>query len=121
MLKNLDVNNVDEVVRNQDVTVIDFWAPWCGPCLAFEPVMEQVSKQHPEVCFAKVNIDEQKQLADDFGVRSVPMIMIFRREFVVFAESGTQTQESLKDLIAQAQKIDLDTLHAQLPPHSDID
>lgn len=114
-IQTLNQDNFDDIVRSQEITVVDFWAPWCGPCLAFAPVMDQVSKTYPEVCFAKVNIDEQKELAEDFGIRSVPMIMIFRREFVVFAEPGTQTESSLKDLIEQAKQVDVEELRSQIP------
>lgn len=114
-IQTLNQDNLDKTVSAQELTIVDFWAPWCGPCLAFEPVMDEVSKLYPDVYFAKVNIDDQKQLAEDLGIRSVPLIMIFRREFVVFAEPGTQTASSLKDLIEQAKKIDIDDLRAKVP------
>jgi thioredoxin len=117
-IQTLNAANFDDKVRGQDLTIIDFWAPWCGPCLAFAPIMDEVSTLYPDAFFAKVNIDEEKQLAEDFSIRSVPMIMIFRREFAVFAEPGTQTASSLKDLIEQAKMIDINELRATIPKES---
>lgn len=111
---NLNTEKFDEVIQENQVVVVDFWAKWCGPCLAFAPVFEEVSKSYSDVVFAKVNIEEEPQLADDFNIRSIPMLMIFRQEFAVFAESGIQTSDSLKDLIDQAKQIDVEVLRAQV-------
>jgi len=99
--------NFDEVIQNNEMVVVDFWAKWCKPCLAFAPIFEEVSTRHPDVIFAKVNIDEEADLAADFQVRSIPLIMIFRREFAVFSEAGAQTATSLHALVNDAKKIDL--------------
>lgn len=110
----LTQHNFDEVIQNNDVVVVDFWAKWCGPCLSFAPIFEQVSNNHREVVFAKVDIDAEVELASDFNVRSIPFIMIFRREFAVFAEAGVQTATNLDILVNEAKKIDLAKLRAQL-------
>lgn len=115
---NLNKANFDEAIQNTDVVVADFWASWCGPCLAFSPIFEQVSKLHPDVLFAKINIDEEPELASDFNVRSIPLIMIFRREFAVFSEPGVQTATSLDALVKEAKKIDLVSLRQQYQNHS---
>lgn len=112
---NLTAENFDETIQDNDCVIVDFWAKWCGPCLAFAPVFESLSEKHPQVVFAKVDIEKETTLADDFQIRSIPFLMIFRREFAVFAESGTQTQKSLDDLIAQAQAIDLAALRQSVP------
>lgn len=118
-VRTLTSKNFDDTIQNSKMVVVDFWAKWCGPCMAFAPVFEQVSMQHEDVTFAKVNIEEQTQLAEDFNIRSIPMLMIFRQEFAVFAESGIQTAESLNDLIEQARKIDITALRAKVPPPTD--
>ncbi|MBN9287076.1 MAG: thioredoxin [Gammaproteobacteria bacterium 39-13] len=110
----LTQHNFDEVIQNNDVVVVDFWAKWCGPCLAFSPVFEQISKHHEDVIFAKVDIDAEIALANDFNIRSIPFLMIFRREFAVFAEAGVQTATALDALVNDAKKIDLAKLRAQL-------
>ena len=99
--------NFDEVIQSNEMVVVDFWAKWCSPCLAFAPLFEEVSTRHPDVIFAKVDIDEEANLAADFQVRSIPLIMIFRREFAVFSEPGAQTATSLHALVNDAKKIDL--------------
>ena len=117
----LTADNFDETIQNNDCVIVDFWAKWCGPCLAFAPVFEELSEKHPKVVFAKVDIEKETSLADDFQIRSIPFLIIFRREFAVFAESGTQTQSSLDDLIKQAQAVDLEALRQSVakPPEDD--
>ncbi len=116
---HLTTENFDDIVSSKPFVVVDFWAKWCGPCLAFEPTFEQVAAQYPNVTFAKVDIEAYPQLAEDFQIRSIPFLMIFRQEFAVFAESGVQTQESLTDLIEQALKISIEDLRKQLDKGSE--
>lgn len=111
---SLTYQQFDEVVQSNDLVVVDFWAKWCGPCLAFSPIFENVSERHPDAIFAKVNIDEEIELAQDFAVRSIPFLMIFRREFAVFAEAGAQTATQLDALVNEAKKIDITSLRQQI-------
>lgn len=110
----LNEKNFDETVQNHDLVVVDFFATWCAPCMAFNPVLEQLSLEHPEVVFAKVDIDAEPALANDFNVRSIPLVMIFRREFAVLHHAGLQTAQSLKELIEQAKKIDIQSLREKI-------
>jgi thioredoxin 1 len=111
---DLIYDDFDKTVQSNDLVIVDFWATWCGPCLAFAPIFEEVSELHPDAVFAKVNIEKETQLAEDFSVRSIPMLMIFRREFAVFVESGIQTKTSLNELILEAKKIDIQALREQV-------
>tara|TARA_R110002110_G_scaffold404606_1_gene623046 strand:- start:50191 stop:50559 length:369 start_codon:yes stop_codon:yes gene_type:complete len=113
-VRDLSFKDFDSTVQSNDLVVVDFWATWCGPCLAFAPIFEEVSTLHPDAVFAKVNIEKETQLAEDFSVRSIPMLMIFRREFAVFVESGIQTKTSLNELISEAKKIDIQALREQV-------
>lgn len=115
----LTSENFDETIQSHDLVVVDFWAKWCGPCLAFAPVFEAVSARHPDAFFAKIDIEHEKQLAEDFAVRSIPTLMIFRREFAVFAEAGVQTQESLHNLVLDAKKIEIQALRDQIAGEND--
>lgn len=99
-------DNFDAVVENNDLVVADFWAPWCGPCQSFNTVVENLEKDFPDVTFAKINIDEQAELADEFDVKSVPAIMVIRSQVVVMAQSGTLSASALRDLIEQAKQLD---------------
>lgn len=113
-VRDLTQQNFDQTIQNHEVVVVDFWAKWCGPCLAFAPVMETLSEKLTDVVFAKVNIEEESQLAQDFNIRSIPMLMIFRREFAVFAESGVQTAMGLEALVLQAKQVDIKMLRQQV-------
>lgn len=118
-ITTLNQDNFDKVIRDSECVVVDFWANWCGPCLAFAPTFEALSNKNPDVVFAKVDIEQQQQLAEDFQIRSIPFLMIFRREFAVFAEPGVQTETSLQQLIDDAKQIDLSALRAQVDKSSD--
>ena len=114
-IMDITTQTFDTVIGKHDLVVVDFWAKWCGPCLAFAPVFESVSEQFPDAVFAKIDIEAEPQLAEDFAIRSIPFLMIFRQEFAVFAESGVQTATSLSDLVSQAKAIDMSTLRDQVP------
>ncbi len=107
LLQNKEINltqtNFDEVVVNSDLPVIiDFWAPWCGPCRMMAPVFEQVAKEYPlKMLFAKVNTEEEQYLGGRFGIRSIPTLMIFKGGKEVHRISGALDRENLKRLVAQ--------------------
>lgn len=103
----------DATIQGNDCVVVDFWAPWCGPCRVFGPIFDKVSEKHQGVIFAKVNVDEHSQLASDFNIRSIPSLMIFRREFAIFSQAGVQTESSLDQLIKDAKEVDIDELRKQ--------
>lgn len=106
--------NFDAVVSDNEIVVIDFWAPWCQPCLAFAPIFEQVAAEHPDITFGKVNTEEAQELAAEFSIRSIPTLMIFRRKILLFNEAGTLPAKALKDLIEQAKALDMEKVLADL-------
>jgi len=90
-VKELKTADFDTTISNNDIVILDFWAPWCGPCKSFAPVFESVSKEHPDIVFAKINTDEETSLAGHFGIRSIPTLMVFRERVIVsggLARSG---------------------------------
>lgn len=111
---NLTKDNFDQVITDNELIVIDFWAEWCVPCRSFAPIFEQVSKQHPEFIFAKVNTEEQPELAADFNIRSIPTVMILRRKIMVYCESGLLPASALNDLLEQAKALDMDEIYKKL-------
>ncbi|MGB8856603.1 MAG: thioredoxin [Burkholderiales bacterium] len=103
----LTKENFDEVVSNNDTVIVDFWAPWCGPCVGFAPVFEQASEKHPGVVFAKINTEEEPELAGHFQIRSIPTLMVFREQIILFAQAGALPAGDLETLIAKVAEVDM--------------
>ncbi len=118
---SLTKDSFDKVIQGNECVVVDFWASWCGPCLAFAPIFQEVSEKNPDVIFAKIDIEKEIELSEDFQIRSIPYLMIFRREFAVFAEAGVQTNSSLTQLVHDAKQIDIEMLRQQINPPSEKD
>jgi thioredoxin len=106
--------NFESLVEKNDILIVDFWASWCGPCMAFAPVYEAASARHPDVCFAKVDTEEQQGLAAAFGVRAIPTIAVFREQVLLFAEAGALPAAALEELIAQARALDMTKVKAEI-------
>jgi len=106
--------NFDDLLNQHPFLVLDFWAEWCGPCKAFEPIYEQVAAEFPDITFAKVNVDKEPELAKEFHVRSIPLLVIMRDKVALFSESGALPQSALKDLLVQAQGLDMTKVHQDL-------
>lgn len=98
----LTKSNFDETVDKNRLLVIDFWAEWCAPCKSFAKVIETISDQYPQFVFGNVNIDEEKELAEEFAIQSIPAVMIIRDRVVIFAETGALSVKGLSDLLDKA-------------------
>lgn len=94
--------------------IVDFWAPWCGPCRSFAPVFEEVAAKHADVTFAKVNTEEQEELATGMGIRSIPTLMVFREQVLLFSQPGALTASQLEELVTQVKAVDMDKVHAEI-------
>ncbi len=110
----LTQSNFDETISNNDIVIIDFWAPWCGPCLQFAPTFKEASEKIEEVTFAKVNTEEEQALGAHFGIRSIPTLMIFREQIGIFSQPGSMTAKDLEDLLEKAKSIDMDEVRQEL-------
>jgi thioredoxin 1 len=110
----LGKDNFEQVVTGNDLVVIDFWAPWCGPCRAFAPVYEEASEKHPDVVFAKVNTEDEQELAAHFNIRSIPTLMIFREKVIIFSQPGMLPAAALEEVITQAKALDMAEVHEQV-------
>src|SRR5690606_263885 len=103
----LTTKNFEASVKKDGIVFVDFWAPWCGPCRVFAPVFEGAAAQHPDITFAKVNTDEQQELAGAFSIRGIPTLMVFRDGILLFSQAGALPAAALEDLIRQVRALDM--------------
>src|SRR2546430_2039005 len=110
----LTSENFEKTIDGNPIVIIDFWAPWCGPCRGFAPVFEKAADAHPDIVFAKVNTDEQQELAGAFGIRSIPTLMVFREKVILFQQAGALPGNALEQVITQAKSLDMAKGHAEV-------
>jgi len=106
--------NFAESINDHPFAVVDFWAPWCAPCRAFAPVFAAAAVKYPDVRFAKVNTEEQQQLAGHFNIRSIPTLMIFRDNIIVFAEAGALPASALDQVLTAAKALDMAAVRREI-------
>ena len=104
---DLTKDNFEQVVMGNPIVIVDFWAPWCGPCRGFAPVFEKASDTHEGIIFAKVNTEEEREIAAAFDIRSIPTLMVFRDKVILYSQPGALPAGALGDLIARAREVDM--------------
>ena len=110
----LTKDNFEQVITSNPTVIVDYWAPWCGPCRGFAPVFERVAEQNPDVVFAKVNTDDEQEIAAHFQIRSIPTLMVFREQIIVFSQPGALPQNALEQVVSKAKELDMDEVRQRI-------
>jgi len=110
----LTTENFDEFVKSNDMLLVDFWAEWCGPCRSFAPTFEKASENYPTIVFGKVNTEEERDLAAQYQIRSIPTLMILREQIIIFRQAGALPEKALIEIIQKAQSLDMNMVREEI-------
>jgi len=113
-VQNATAENIEKLITENEIVILDFWAEWCGPCRSFAPIFEQAAEDYPDITFAKVNTEEEQQLAGHFQIRSIPTLIVFRDQIMLFNQGGALPRQALDDLIGKVRELDMDKVRAEI-------
>jgi len=111
---DLTQENFESTVMENDFVIVDFWAPWCGPCRAFAPTFDAASDKHTDIVFAKVNTEVEQEIGASFQIRSIPTLMIFREKIIIYSQRGSLPASGLEDLITKVRELDMAQVHKEI-------
>jgi len=101
-------DTIEGIVEDNNIVIFDCWAPWCGPCRSFAPIFEAAAEKYPDIVFSKVNTEEEREIAEHFSIRSIPTIMVFREQMLVYAQPGSIPENEIGALIDKIKSLDMD-------------
>jgi len=107
-------DNIEQTVQDNDIVILDFWASWCGPCRSFAPTFEAASEKHADIVFGKIDTEDQQELAASLQIRSIPTLMVFRDQILLYRDAGALPPAALEDLIQQVRDLDMDDVRAKI-------
>jgi len=112
--REITKDNIESTIQDNAFVVLDFWAEWCGPCRMFGPVFEAASEKNPDIVFGKIDTEDQQELSGSLGIRSIPTLMVFRDQILLYSQPGALQGPMLEELLKKVRELDMDDVRAEV-------